>query len=450
MKNLLILGAGRSATTLIQYILAQSSQYGFQITVADADVEAARRKIAGHPNGRAVYLDAGDEAERRALIGQSDVVVSLLPPTMHPEVAEDCLALGKHLATASYVTKSMQVLHEEARRSGLTFMNEIGLDPGIDHMSAMQRIHQIEAEGGKITGFYSSTGGLIAPESDDNPWHYKFSWNPRNVVLAGQGVAQFLEDGKLRFIPYRRLFQQIRPIEIPGLGQWEVYANRDSLQYREAYGLQQIATLFRGTIRHRGFCAAWDALIQLGMTESHFNIPHSEQLSYSELVQALLGPVAEAEKGRDARTRTARLLDAAPDSEVMRQLDWLGLFSEKPIGLKDATPALILEQLLLEKWALKPEDKDMIIMQHIFEYERADGQKRRLTSTLVTKGENGTDTAMARLVGLPLGIFVKLLMLDQVSVPGVQIPLMPAVYEPVLAELATLGVQFVEEDQPAA
>jgi len=443
MKNLLIIGAGRSATALINYILEQARQHDFFITVADADIDLARQKIGDHPKGRAIWLDASKPNDRRDVIGRHDVVVSLLPPQMHLEVAQDCISLGKHMVTASYVSKQVFRLGDEARQRALVFMNELGLDPGIDHMSAMQRIHQIRAEGGRITAFYSYTGGLVAPESDDNPWHYKFSWNPRNVVLAGQGTAQFLEEGKLKYIPYRRLFRQYRLVDIPDMGQWEVYANRDSLLYREAYGLRDIRTLFRGTIRHRGFCDAWNALVRIGLTDATFPIVDSDQLTYHDLMEAFLGISQHTGSVKD---RIAKLIEADPEGEVMQKLEWLGLFSKRRIKVNNATPALILENLLLEKWALQPNDRDMVIMQHVFEYEQG-RRKRKLTSTLVMKGQNSADTAMSRLVGLPLGIFVKLLLLGKVSTTGVSIPTMPEVYEPVMRELEEYGVKFVEREE---
>lgn len=443
MKNLLIIGAGRSATALINYILEQARQHDFFITVADADLEAARRKINDHPKGRAIWLDASKTNDRRDVISRHDVVVSLLPPQMHLEVAQDCISLGKHMVTASYVSKQVFRLGDEARQRALVFMNELGLDPGIDHMSAMQRIHKIKAQGGKITAFYSYTGGLVAPESDNNPWHYKFSWNPRNVVLAGQGTAQFLENGKLKYIPYRRLFRQYRLVDIPNMGQWEVYANRDSLLYKDAYGLQDIKTLFRGTIRHRGFCDAWNALVRIGLTDATFPIVDSDQLTYHDLMEAFLGISQHTGSVKD---RVAKMLEMEPDSEVMQKLEWLGLFSKRRIKVQNATPSLILEHLLLEKWALQPDEKDMVIMQHEFEYE-IQRKKRKLTSTLVMKGENSSETAMSRLVGLPLGIFVKLLMLGKISTTGVNIPTMPEVYEPVMKELEDYGVKFTEQEE---
>ncbi|MEQ1746003.1 MAG: saccharopine dehydrogenase C-terminal domain-containing protein [Saprospiraceae bacterium] len=442
MKKILLIGAGRSATVLIGYLLEQARQHDFFVTVADANEALARQKTGDHPNGRAVRLDAANPADRRDLVARHDVVVSMLPPQMHIEVALDCLALGRHLLTASYVSPAVQALDADVRSHGLVFMNELGLDPGLDHMSAMQRINAIRADGGNMTAFYSHCGGLVAPESDDNPWHYKFSWNPRNVVLAGQGTAQYLEDGKMRFVPYRRLFGQHRLIEVPGMGQWEVYANRDSLHYREAYGLADVRTLLRGTIRHRGYCTAWDALVQIGLTDGNFPIPGSENLTYLGLMEAYSG----GENGAiTVRERIADLIGSRQDGPVMHQLDWLGLFDERPIGLKNATPALVLEHLLLEKWALRPDDKDMVIMQHEFEYE-LDGRPRRHISTLVATGNDGTDTAMSRLVGLPLGVFAKLLLLGEINTVGVNIPIMPEVYEPVLAELESLGVRFEERE----
>ena len=443
MKNLLIIGAGRSATVLINYILEQAREHNFFVTVGDADVELAQNKIKGHPNGRAIWLDASKPNDRRDIINRHDVVISLLPPQMHLEVAQDCIVLGKHMVTASYVSKQVFRLGDEARQRALVFMNELGLDPGIDHMSAMQRIHKIQEAGGKITAFYSYTGGLVAPESDDNPWHYKFSWNPRNVVLAGQGTAQFLEDNKLKYIPYRRLFRQYRTIDIPDMGKWEVYANRDSLMYKDAYGLQNIKTLFRGTIRHQGFCDAWNALVRIGLTDATFPIVDSDKLTYHDLMEAFLGISQHTGSVKD---RIAKLIEVEPGSEIIQKLEWLGLFSKKRIKVQNATPSLILENLLHEIWALQPADKDLVIMQHVFEYE-INRRKKKLTSTLIMKGTNGTETAMSKLVGLPLGIFVKLLLLGKISTTGVNIPTMPEVYEPVMAELEEFGVRFIEQEE---
>lgn len=449
MKNILILGAGRSANACIRYSLEAAKTHGWFVTVADADVEAATKKIAGHPQGRAVWLDAAKTNDRRDLIGRADVVISLLPPQLHLEVAYDCIALKKHLITASYVSKDIYKLSDEFRNKELIFMGEMGLDPGIDHMSAMQKIDEIKAKGGKITAFSSNAGGLVALENlKKNPWRYKFTWNPRNVVKAGQGTAQYLENGKFKYVPYSRLFLEYRLIDIPGFEEpFEVYANRESLLYREAYGLDDIPSLFRGTIRYRGFCDAWNALVKIGLTDGTYPILDSEKLTYHELMEAYLSKPGRA--GASVKERIAELLGESEFSPVMKKLDWLGLFSKKKIGLENATPALILEDLLLQKWKLEPKDRDLILMQHIFEYE-LEGKKRRLTSTLVLEGHDADDTAMSRLVGLPLGIFAKQVMTGKIVTTGVNIPVKKDIYEPVLEELKTYGVIFSEQDEELA
>jgi saccharopine dehydrogenase (NADP+, L-glutamate forming) len=442
MNNILIIGAGRSAGACIDYVLKQAVEKNWFVTIADADPELAQARIKGHPNGKPAWLDVMKTNDRRELIGRADVVVSLLPAHLHLEVAHDCIKLKKHLITASYVSQEMYRLGDEARDRELIFMGEMGLDPGIDHMSAMRHINAIKAKGGKITAFRSYTGGLVAPESDDNPWHYKFTWNPRNVVLAGQGTAQYLENGKHKYIPYNRLFKEYRPVDIPELGVFEAYANRDSLLYRDVYGLSDIPNILRGTLRYRHFCDAWDALVQIGLTDGSYPIMESEQLSYHEMMEGYLSP----DQGNGSvKERVARLLGQAADSEVMQKLEWLGLFRKKKIGLANATPAFILEQLLLQKWQLKPNDKDMIIMQHEFEYE-LEGKKKAMASTLVMRGEDANNTAMAKLVGLPLGIFVKLVMEGKITSTGVNIPVMPEVYEPVLDELEEYGVAFNDRE----
>lgn len=442
MNNILIIGAGRSSTALIKYLLEKSEQHDWSVVVADANLELAEEKVGKHPNGQSVLLDVMNEGARNQLVEAADVVVSMLPARLHFEVAKDCIRFKKHLITASYISKEMQSLDAEAKKAGLIFMGEIGLDPGIDHMSAVQKIDEIKDGGAKMTAFRSYTGGLIAPESDDNPWHYKFTWNPRNVVLSGQGTAQYLENNKYKYIPYNRLFGQHKTIEVPEMGTYEVYANRDSLTYREIYGLTEIPNILRGTIRNMGYCDAWDALLKIGLTDDSYQILESAELTYNDFMEAFLEP-RNGHTGT-VKERVAEFLGEETNSVIMEKLDWLGLFSDQKIGLKSASPALILEKLLLKKWTLKPDDKDMIIMQHEFEYE-LDGKKKLLTSTLVSKGKDSVYTAMARLVGIPLGIFVRLVMLGKVNVTGVNIPVMRQVYEPVLEELKEYGVVFVEK-----
>ena len=432
--RVLIIGAGRSSTALINYALAKSEQLGWTVTVADADPAAAAVKVNGHPRGLTAWLDVTKTNDRRDLISRADIVVSLLPAHLHIEVAQDCIRLKKHLVTASYVSQELYRLGDEARNRELIFMGEMGLDPGIDHMTAMQRLNEIREKGAKITAFRSFTGGLIAPESNDNPWGYKFTWNPRNVVLAGQGTAQYLQDGKLKFLPYQRLFRNTWGVHVEGLGDFEAYANRDSLLYREQYGLDDIPTILRGTLRYPGYCAAWNALVRIGLTNADFPILDSAKITYHELMEAL----APAGPG-SVKDRIAQMLKVDIDDPVMKNLVWLGLFRKKKIRLRDATPALILERLLLEKWQLSPEDKDLIVMQHQIDYELG-GKQYRDISNLTMKGNDAQDTAMARLVGLPMGIFVRLISEGKIRSTGVHIPTMREVYEPVLREMKEYGM----------
>ena len=446
MNNILILGAGRSSTALITYVLARAEENNWRVIVADADPQLAARKVGNHPNGQGVWLDVMKVNDRRQLISRADIVVSLLPAHLHLEVVYDCIDLKKHFITASYVSKDLFKVVNEFRNNELIFMGELGLDPGIDHMSAMKTIHDIKGKGGRITAFRSNAGGLVALDCvGDNPWRYKFTWNPRNVVLAGQGTAQYLENGKFKYIPYNRLFKEYRLIEVPGFDEpFEVYANREALLYREAYGLGDIPAIYRGTIRYRGFCDAWNALVKIGLTDATYPIMDSDKITYHELMEAYLAK--EGNPGASVKERIAGIVEEREFSPVMKKLDWLGLFSKKKIGLSKATPAFILENLLLEKWKLKPKDRDLIIMQHEFDYELA-GRKMRRFSTLLLEGKDASDTAMARLVGLPLGIFTKLVMQGKMKVKGVHIPVQKEVYEPVLEELKSYGVVFHEREE---
>ena len=439
MKNILVIGAGRSSTALIHYLLDKSEQYGWFVSVADADPQQAEKKVNGHPNGRAIWLDVMKPNDRKDILSRVDIVVSLLPAHLHLQVAQDCIKLRKHLITASYVSREMYRLGDEARDASLIFMGEMGLDPGIDHMSAMQTLDRLRDEGCKLISFKSYAGGIVAPESDDNPWHYKFSWNPRNVVLAGQGTAQYLENNKLRCVPYHRLFASAERIDIPGFQPLDAYPNRDSLLYRSIYGLDAIPNLLRATLRYPEFCDAWHALIKIGLTDGSYPLHESDQLTYHEWIASYLpqGPGSVKE-------RCARFLGLAVDSRIMQQIEWLGLFRKKKIKVENATPALLLENLLLKKWKMRSNDRDMIVMQHEFEYETKEGKQEHLTSTMLMKGEDAEDTAMARLVGLPMGIFVRLIAEGKISTTGVQIPIMREVYEPVLEELQEYGVSFEE------
>lgn len=439
MNKLLIIGAGRSATVLIDYILKKADQNHWKVTVVDAVKSLAEQKTAGHPSATAAQLDINDVAKRVEMIKAHDAVVSMLPAFLHIIVAEDCLRLNKHLFTASYVSKEIEAIGIKAKEKGLIFMGELGLDPGIDHMSAMEKIDEIKEKGGELSAFRSYTGGLIAPESDDNPWHYKFTWNPRNVILAGKGTARYLENGHYKYVPYNRLFSEYMLTNIDGMGKYEVYANRDSLSYIDIYGLQGIPTIYRGTIRHLGYCDAWNALIKIGLTDDSFKIEGSENMTLQELTSAY---VDEGENS--LKQKISELIGHSEDSETMSKLQWLGLFDSVKINIPNASPADILENLLLDKWKLSEDDKDMIIMKHEFKYT-LENKNYLLTSTLIMKGEDQVNTAMAKLVGLPLGIFTSLVMEGKITATKGQIPVEKGVYELVLKELAEYGVEFREK-----
>jgi saccharopine dehydrogenase (NADP+, L-glutamate forming) len=441
MTKILIIGAGRSATSLIEYLLDNSAACDWKITVADVDVHLAQEKIGTHPNGTATSFDIRNEEQRRFIISQHDLVISMLPAFMHAEMAHDCVEFGKHMATASYVSPEMRALEGEARKKNIILLNECGLDPGLDHASAMKMMDDIRQGGGEITSFRSYCGGLVAPESNDNPWGYKFSWNPRNVVLAGQGTAQYLEDGAVKFIPYNRLFSQIQVIETDGYGKFDAYANRDSISYIDIYGLRDVRTMLRGTLRQHGYCKAWNVFVLLGITDDTSRITHANRYTYTSLVESFLPPSPGTLK-----ERLKNYLGNNWDEEAERLLDYLEIFSDKKITIAEGTPAQLLQVLLEEKWKLKPGDKDMIVMEHQFEYTITDlpGTVLKLKSSLVVTGKDENHTAMALTVGLPLAITVKNFLTGKFTLNGVQIPTKRIIYEPMLQELEQHGIVFNE------
>lgn len=441
MSRILIIGAGRSSSSLIDYLLSNAKGFNWHITIADANKQAVESKIAKYKDiASAVEFDVHNAALREQLISSADLVVSMLPAFMHGDVAKDCVRLGKHLATASYVSNDMKELDAEAKKKNLLLLNECGLDPGIDHASAMKVIHELHDKGARITGFKSFCGGLVAPESNDNPWGYKFSWNPRNVILAGQGTAQFIEDGQLKFIPYNRIYTQIETIEVDGYGKFDAYANRDSIGYKEPYGLNEAATMLRGTLRFPGYCKAWNVFVKLGLTDDSYKIKNADSLTYTDLLQSFLP------KGKGSvKEKLVEFMGKEMDSEVLSKLEYLELFSNKPIKLNEGSPAELLQNLLEEKWLLKHGDKDMIVMQHLFEYE-LNGTTKKMTSSLVVIGDDEVHTAMAKTVGLPLAIAIKNFLTGKFKLYGVQIPIVKEIYEPMLAELETLGITFVEKE----
>ncbi|MBK0402109.1 saccharopine dehydrogenase NADP-binding domain-containing protein [Adhaeribacter sp. BT258] len=444
MKHILLLGAGRSASVLIAYLLQNSLEHNWTLTIGDISVTHLDETLVGRDYANAVIFDVFDEEQRTSEVAKADLVISLLPAAFHIQVALECLKQHKNMITASYVSPEIQALHEQAEAEGLTFMMECGLDPGIDHMSAMQVIHHIKESGGHIFSFKSYTGGLMAPESDTNPWNYKITWNPRNVVLAGQGTAKYLENGCYKYIPYHRLFSRTETFNVLDYGEFEGYANRDSLSYREPYGLQKIDTILRGTFRRKGYSEAWNALVQLGMTDDTYKLENSATMTYAEFTAAYLPAGNEA---LSLAERTARYLGFPAESDTVAKLNWLGLFSDEMIGLEIASPAQIVEKMLVEKWKLSTGDKDMIVMQHIFDYE-LQGQKKRMTSSMVVLGEDEVRTAMAKTVGLPVGIAAKLMLQGEITEKGVVMPTKGAVYGPILRELKAHGIHFIEEVTP--
>lgn len=443
MKNILIIGAGKSSSYLIKYLLEKSDKENLHLHIGDICTKNIKLIVGDHQNATSFLFDVFDSKKRQEYIKKSDIVISMLPARFHIEVAKDCITYNKHMVTASYISKEMRALDDAAKTKGLVFMNEIGVDPGIDHMSAMQLIDKIKESGGKMLLFESFTGGLVAPENDNNLWNYKFTWNPRNVVLAGQGgAAMFIQEGTYKYIPYHKLFRRTEFLNIDGSGNFEAYANRDSLKYRSIYGLEDIPTMYRGTIRKVGFSRAWDIFVQLGMTDDSYRIQNSEGMSYRDFVNLFLA--YSPSDSVELKLRSYLKIDQ--DDVVWAKLIELDLFNPtKKITLKNATPAQILQKILESSWTLEEEDKDMIVMQHLFGYE-INGEKKQIESSFVVKGENQTYTAMAKTVGLPVAIAALKIVKGEIRTPGVQLPISKEVYEPILKELAENGIAFKEKN----
>ena len=445
MKNILIIGAGKSSSYLIQYLLEKSIEENLHLIIGDISTKNAERLIDNHTNAESVILDVYNTKQRQEFIKKSNIVISMLPARYHIEVAKDCILFKKHMVTASYISDEMKALDAAAKKEGLVFMNEIGLDPGIDHMSAMRVIDKIKDSGAKMLLFESFCGGIVAPESDNNLWNYKFTWNPRNVVLAGQGgAAMFIQEGTYKYIPYNKLFRRTEFLSISGSGKFEAYANRDSLKYRSVYGLNNIPTMYRGTIRKVGFSRAWNIFVQLGMTDDSYIIEDSENMSYRDFVNLFLA--YSPSDSVELKLRSYLKIDQ--DDVMWEKLIELDLFNpKKKIGIENATPAQMLQKILEDSWTLQEDDKDMIVMQHLFGYE-IDGKKHQIESSLTVIGENQTYTAMAKTVGLPVGIAALKILKGEIKTPGVQLPITKEVYEPILKELENYGIKFTEKEVP--
>jgi saccharopine dehydrogenase-like NADP-dependent oxidoreductase len=443
MKTLLLLGAGLSASSLIRYLLAHSEAERWHLKIVDQNLSLVQKKINGHPNAEALSFNALDSKERKPAIAHADLVISMLPAIYHVEVAKDCIEMRTDLITPSYISPEMRALNQEAIEAGIVIMNEIGVDPGIDHMSAMKVIDHIKAIGGKLTSFRSFCGGLLAPESDNNPWHYKFTWNPRNVIVAGQGpAALYMDNNEYKYIPYSQLFKKIDRFEIPPYGKFDGYANRNSLIYASTYGIEGIPTIYRGTLRRPNYCQGWDVFIQLGMTDDSYAMTNSETLTPRSFLNAFL----PYELYTPVEDKFKKVL-GEENAYLFEQFESMGIFDDSfTYGIENASPAKLLQQLLEPKWKLEPGDKDMLVMYHEFEY-LINNEQKKITSSLVNLGVDEVYTAMSNTVGLPVAIAAQLILAGEIQEKGVTLPVKKKVYEPILKELETFGIIFEEKEQ---
>lgn len=436
MQTILILGGGKSSAFLIDYLADTCCTQERRLILADLDINASCQKLKNKFGTEARVLNLEQELPRQNLISEASVVVSMLPAFLHPLIARDCLKLDKHFFTASYQSDELLAMKSEIEQKELLFLNECGLDPGLDHLSAMQIIDAAKAKGEEIISFKSYCGGLLAPESEDNPWKYKFTWSPRNVILAGQATSQYLENGELKFLPYHQLFKRLETIHFPGLGDFDGYPNRDSLAYRSIYGLENISTMLRGTLRRAGFCKAWNVFVQLGLCDDSFQL----ELPKGSTLKQFLNSFLPADSNISVEEKLGNLIQDL-DFETWEKISWLGFFGTRKLPLTSGSPAQILQSILEEDWELYPEDRDMIVMQHLFEIKTNTGIKE-IRSSLVCFGTDSTYTAMAKTVGLPLAIAVDLFLQGKIKEIGLRRPITKEFYEPILLQLATHQIKF--------
>lgn len=440
MQTVLIVGAGKSSSWAINYML-QNAGKRWRVIVMDANEEQILDKLDKHPRGEAAVVDISNEQERQKYVQQADIVLSLMPHDLHILVAKDCLKFGKNLITSSYASDEMKALDEDVRKAGLLFMCEMGLDPGIDHMSAANLIQGIHRTAGIVTSFKSSCGGLMAPGSDDNPWQYKIAWNPKNIILAGKDGASWLENGRMHQIAYPEVFEQSKKEVVDPLGTLAYYPNRDSMKYRDIYQINDVKTLIRTTLRYPAFIKGWNYIIKAGLTEENDQIDAQEK-TYAGWVAAKAGLPEDNNLIENFKQKFH------VDGKTMKMLEWLRIFEPRLINKqKGISSATILQGLLERRWKMEDEDKDMVVMQHQIEYERR-GKTNKVTSTMIAYGENKKFSAMAKTVGLPMGILARKILnneIDTHSLAGVHIPVMAEVFNPVLRELAKNGIEFVEQ-----
>ncbi|NIM99241.1 MAG: saccharopine dehydrogenase [candidate division Zixibacteria bacterium] len=439
MKKVLVLGAGLVAKPLVRYLLDQPD---FQVTVASRTVSKAEKLVGDHPGGKALPLNVNDTATLKNLISDADLTISMVPYTHHMTVAGLCIELKKQMVTTSYVSAAMKALDQKAKDAGVLILNEMGLDPGIDHMSAMRIIHAVQNKGGRIASFYSYCGGLPAPEANTNPWGYKFSWSPRGVVLAGKNAARYLKDKKEVKISSEDLFTHFWPMDIEGIPPLEAYPNRDSVPYVELYGITNADSMYRGTLRYPGWCQTLKKVVDLGLLDE------TEQdlkgLSYSDFLRNLI----KKAKGKNLKKDLATYLKIEEDSEPIRRFEWLGLFSHEQIPAEKSSPLDVFANRLLEKLQYEEGERDMIILHHDFMAEYPGGKKEKITSTLIDYGIPHGETSMSRTVGLPAAIGAMLILNGKIKETGVHIPVNPEIYEPALDELEKLNIVCKEKSQP--
>jgi saccharopine dehydrogenase (NADP+, L-glutamate forming)/spermidine synthase len=432
-KKILVLGAGLVAGPLVKYLLDQPD---YEVKVADIILEKAEKLAGSHPRGQALVFDSRNEAQLEREIQGVELVVSLLPATFHPKIAELCLRNRKNMVTASYVNPQIQAMDGEAKQAGIIILNEIGLDPGIDHMEAMRIIDKLKTKGSIIKSFRSYCGGLPAPEACDNPWNYKFSWSPSGVLRASKSPAVFLEDSKNIEVSSNKLFDSCTNIYIEGLGDFEGYPNRNSLPYIQLYGIDSVQTMFRGTLRYPGWCQTMPYIKKLNLLSE--DLIHFQGKTYEGFMRTLL----RIPENQEVSKYIASILKLDSDSEVMHRLEWLGLWNEDVITIEKGTALEVLSERMYERMSYRPGERDMIILQHEFVSTDQDGNIEKIISSLVDYGIPFKDTSMARTVGLPAAIGVKLIVDGKIKEKGVTIPVKKELYDPILKELERQGISF--------
>jgi saccharopine dehydrogenase (NADP+, L-glutamate forming) len=439
MKKILVLGAGMVSRPMIQYLLDQPD---FHVIMASRTVSKAEHMIDGHPQGEAFSLDVNDDKKVEDFVSKADVVVSLLPYTYHVKVAEMCITHKKHMITTSYVSDAMKVLDKKAKNAGILILNECGLDPGIDHMSAMRIIHNIEKNKGRVVSFRSTTGALPSHEANNNPFGYKFSWSPRGVLLASRNAARWLEDGKEISIPGEQLFENYSLQDIKGVGTFENYPNRNSVPYKDIYGLKDATTVYRGTFRMTGWCETLRCIVALGWLSEELPKGFTGK-TYGDLTRQLIG----AKPSENLPAIAAKYLGLKPYSAIIKRFEWLGLFSDMLLPKDKNNPLDYLNTLTLQKMSMGEHERDMVVMHHEFIAEYP-SKKEYVTSTLVDYGIPDGDTSVARTVALPAAIAVKMILKKEINMTGVHIPVIPEIYNPILDELEEMGIKFDEKTEP--